>query len=142
MPLLEKQLVIKKSKLPNAGKGLFTKKKIKKGERIVEYKGKIQTWKEVKHEDGHNTYLMYITRNTVINAKHNLKAFARYANDAKGLAKREGLKNNSESISEGKKCFIDAKRDIEAGEEILVGYGSWFWSLQRTLRKQALKDLK
>src|SRR6187551_887322 len=69
MPLLEKQLVIKKSKLPGAGKGLFTKKKIEKGARIVEYKGKIQPWREVKHEDGHNAYLMYINRNTVINAK-------------------------------------------------------------------------
>lgn len=140
MPLLEKQLIIKKSKLPGAGKGLFTKKKIKKGSRIVEYKGKIQTWKEVKHEDGHNAYLMYINRNTVINAKSTINAFARYANDASGLTRIEGLRNNSENISEGKKCFIEAKRDIEAGEEILVGYGRWFWSLQRKLIKERMKE--
>lgn len=140
MPFLEKQLIIKKSKLPAAGKGLFTKKKIEKGTRIVEYKGKIQPWKEVKHEDGHNAYLMYINRNTVINAKPTLKSLARYANDANGLIKVEGLRNNCESISEGRKCFIDAKRDIEAGEEILVGYGSWFWLLQRKLIKERLKQ--
>ena len=140
MPLLEKHLIIKKSKLPGAGKGLFTKKKIEKGTRIVEYKGKIQPWREVKHEDGHNAYLMYINRNTVINAKSAMKAFARYANDASGLTRVEGLRNNSENISEGRKCFIEAKRDIEAGEEILVGYGRWFWSLQRKLMKEKLKQ--
>jgi uncharacterized protein len=141
MPLLEKQLVIKKSKLPEAGKGLFTKKRIEKGARIVEYKGKIQPWRDVKHEDGHNAYLMYINRNTVINAKSTMKALARYANDANGLIKVEGLQNNSESISEGRKCFIEAKRNIEAGEEILVGYGRWFWTLQRKLRKERLKAI-
>jgi uncharacterized protein len=140
MPLLEKHLIIKKSKLPGAGKGLFTKKKIEKGTRIVEYKGKIQPWREVKHEDGHNAYLMYINRSTVINAKSAMKAFARYANDANGLTKVEGLRNNSENISEGRKCFIEAKRDIEAGEEILVGYGRWFWTLQRKLMKEKLKQ--
>jgi hypothetical protein len=47
MALLEKQLVIKKSALPNAGMGLYTTIFIEKGTRIVEYKGKITTWKEV-----------------------------------------------------------------------------------------------
>jgi SET domain-containing protein len=69
-----------------------------------------------------------------------MKAFARYANDASGLTRIEGLRNNSENISEGRKCFIEAKRDIKAGEEILVGYGRWFWSLQRKLMKEKLKQ--
>ena len=142
MPLLEKQLVIKKSKLPGAGKGLFTKKKIEKGTRIVEYKGKIQPWREVKHEDGHNAYLMHINRNTVINAKSAMKAFARYANDANGIIKVEGLRNNSESISEGRKCFIDAIRDIEAGEEIFVSYTKEYWDCIRYNIKNNLYKTK
>ena len=36
MALLRKQLYIKKSGIPNAGKGLFTKKPIAKGTRIIE----------------------------------------------------------------------------------------------------------
>ena len=52
MALLEKQLVIKKSTIPGAGKGLYTKKPIKKGNRIVEYKGKVSTWKEVDSDNG------------------------------------------------------------------------------------------
>jgi len=121
--------------LPKAGKGLFTKVSIKKGTRIVEYKGRIQPWREVKAQDGYNGYLMYITRNTVINALRAIKTFGRYANDASGLVKIKGLRNNTESISEGKRCFIEATRTIHAGEEILVGYGREYWTLIKKIKK-------
>jgi len=45
MALLEKQLVVKRSAIPNSGKGLFTKKFIPKGTRIVEYKERKQRGK-------------------------------------------------------------------------------------------------
>lgn len=134
MALLEKILFIKKSKLPNAGKGLFTKKEILKGSRIVEYKGKLRTWKEVKHLDGYNGYLMYISRKAVIDALPAVKTFGRYANDARGFVKVKGLKNNAEYVSDGNRCFIEATTTIHRGEEILVGYGSDFWKLQRKIR--------
>ena len=137
MELLEKHLFIKKSKLPNAGKGLFTKNEIPKGKRIVEYKGKLRAWKDVKHLDGYNGYLMYITRSAVIDALPAAKTFGRYANDATGFGKVQGLKNNCEYVSEGKKCYIESKRLIEKGEEILVGYGKDFWKLQRKIKKSA-----
>jgi len=135
MPLLEKYIFVKKSGLPNTGKGLFTKIAIKKGTRIVEYKGRLQSWKEVKAEDGHNGYLMYIHRKAVINALPAVKTLGRYANDAQGLTRIKGVRNNSEYISEGKKCFIEAIKNIEAGEEILVGYGREYWNLIRKLSK-------
>ena len=69
MALLEKQLLIGKSLLPGAGKGLFTKKAISIGTRIVEYKGKVTTWKEVDDDNGKNGYIYYINRNHVINAR-------------------------------------------------------------------------
>ena len=50
MPLLEKHLVIKRSKIPGAGKGLFTKKFIEKGTRIVQYKGKLTVWKAIQQQ--------------------------------------------------------------------------------------------
>jgi uncharacterized protein len=133
MALLEEYLFIKKSKLPNAGRGLFTKKEIAKGIRIVEYKGKLRKWKDVKHEDGHNGYLMYITRNAVIDAWPTRATLGRYANDAKGIVKITGLKNNCEYVSEGNRCFIESIRSIKKGEEILVDYGKEFWQLQRKI---------
>jgi len=135
MPLLEKFLIIKKSRLLGAGKGLFTKVAIKKGTRIVEYKGRLQTWKEVKDQDGHNGYLMYINRNAVINALPALKTFGRYANDAMGLTRVDSLRNNGEYISEGNRCYIDATRNIKPNEEILVGYGREYWTLIKRIQK-------
>lgn len=133
MPLLEKFLFVKKSGLPGAGKGLFTKIPIKKGTRIVEYKGRLQSWKEVKAQDGHNGYLMYINRNAVINALPAVKTLGRYANDAMGLTRIAGLRNNSEYVSEGNRCFIEAIKNIKPGEEILVSYGREYWNLIRKI---------
>ena len=133
MPLLEKHLCIKKSQLLGAGKGLFTKIIIAKGTRMVEYKGRTQRWSTVKAEDGINGYLMYINRNVVINALPTVKTVGRYANDALGIVRMEGLQNNSEYVSEGKRCFIEATRNIKTGEEIFVGYGREYWALIKKL---------
>jgi hypothetical protein len=134
MPLLEKSLFIRKSNLPQAGKGLFTKIDISKSTRILEYKGKKRKWKEVKHLDGYNGYLMYITRNAVIDALHYKKTLGRYANDARGFSRIPKLRNNCEYVSEGDRCYLEAKRSIKKGEELLVGYGKEFWQLQKKLR--------
>jgi uncharacterized protein len=133
VPLLEKHLYTKKSQLPGAGKGLFTKINIVKGTRIVEYKGRTQRWSEVKHEDGINGYLMYINRNVVINGLPTVKTLGRYANDARGIVRIDGLRNNSEYVSEGKRCFIEATQNIKAGEEVFVGYGREYWALIKKL---------
>lgn len=131
MALLEKQLFVKKSTIPNAGKGLFTKKFIPKGTLIVEYKGKRSTWKDVKDEDGKNAYIFYINRNNVINGLNNKKSLARYANDARGLVKIKGLTNNCDYMVEGIRAFIETKRDIPGGSEIFVDYGKDYWKVIR-----------
>jgi len=142
MALLEKQLIVKKSTIPDSGKGLFTKKFIPKGTRIVEYKGRISSWKDVKDEDGKNGYIFYVTRNHVINALPVKSALARYANDARGLVRIKGLTNNCDYITEGKKAFIESKRDIPAGAEILVDYGGDYWKVIRENIKLWAKEAK
>jgi SET domain-containing protein len=131
MALLEKQLVVKKSTIPNSGKGLFTKKFIPKGTRIVEYKGKITAWRDVKDEDGKNGYIFYVNRNHVIDALPTKHALARYANDARGLVRITGVTNNCDYITDGKKAYIESKKDIPAGSEILVDYGADYWKVIR-----------
>lgn len=131
MPLLEKKLRIKSSLLPNAGMGLFTTAFIPKGTIIVEYKGKITTWKEVDHNDGDNGYIYYVKRNHVIDASRYTSALARYANDARGIQRMKGLKNNAEYVEEGLKVYIKATRDIAAGDEIFVDYGKEYWEAIR-----------
>jgi hypothetical protein len=131
MALLEKKLVIRKSALPGAGRGLFTKKIIPKGTRIVEYKGRMTTWKEVDHDEGRNGYIYYISRSKVIDAYYSVKTYGRYANDARGLSRVNGLFNNSEYVEEGIRVYIQATRDIPAGSEILVAYGKEYWDIIR-----------
>jgi SET domain-containing protein len=132
MPFLEKYLMVKRSKLPGAGKGLFTKVPIAKGMRIVEYTGEILTWKEVeKMTEERNGYVFYVNSKHVIDAWNAKKALARYANDAKGIARVEGIRNNAEYVVEKKRCYIDAAKNIEAGAEILVGYGAEYWQVIR-----------
>jgi SET domain-containing protein len=129
MALLEKQLVVKRSTIPNSGKGLFTKKFIPKGTHIVEYKGRISTWADVKDEDGKNGYIFYVNRNHVIDGKPYKKALARYANDARGFVKVKGLLNNCDYVVDGKKAYIESKKDIPAGSEIFVDYGADYWKV-------------
>jgi len=127
----EKYLVIKTSGIKGAGQGLFTKKFIEKGTRIVEYKGRKTTWKEVKQQTEFNGYVYYVNRNFVIDAKDHLKTFGRFANDAKGLNKKKDIKNNSRYVVYDEKVFIEATKDIPEGGEIFVSYGKGYWDVIR-----------
>jgi SET domain-containing protein len=131
MPLLEKHLLVKRSTLKGSGKGLFTRKPIPKGTKIVEYKGRITTWKEVNDREGLNGYIYYVNRKHVIDAWGSHAALARYANDARGLIRTTGITNNSRYESEGRKVYIVASKSIPAGSEILVAYGKEYWDIIR-----------
>ncbi len=128
MALLEKDLTVKTSSLPNSGKGLFTKVFIPKKTLIVEYQGEICKWKDVE-DNFDNGYIYYVNRNHVIDAGNSVKFLARYANDAFGLSKVKGMRNNSKYKTKGRQVFIESIEDIPAGEEILVSYGEDYWNV-------------
>lgn len=126
-------LIVKTSQLPNSGKGLFTTTPIKKGEKVIEYLGEIIDWKEYekrveRDEDG---YLFFINKKKCIDAWNTPQHKARYANDAAGLGRVKGLTNNCNYEIEKDKCFIVAKKDIEAGAEIFVSYTKEYWDCIR-----------
>ena len=137
MALLEKQLVVKKSNIPNAGKGLFTLKFIPKGTKVVEYKGKVSTWKEADHQDGLNAYIYFINRNNVIDASRIKNALARYANDARGMGKVSGLNNNCQYVVEKKRVYIETIKDVEPKQELFVAYGKDYWDVIKKNIKEA-----
>ena len=139
---MKNSLVIKKSKIPGAGKGLFTKQFIPKGSFIVEYKGEITTWKKIQEDETFNGYVFYLNRNHVIDARLDISAIARYANDAMGAGKVRGLKNNAEYDVKNKKVFIKAIADINSGEEILVAYGKEYWDVIKYNHSLELKNKK
>ena len=144
MAFLEKQLYVKTSTLPGAGKGLFTKKFIPKGTRIVEYRGRTRSWKEVQQDEQESPYIYYVKRNFVIDALNDKKAMARYANDARGLQRVKDINNNAEYVEDGVRVFIEAAKDIPAGGEIFVSYGPEYWQVIRhnmRIDEKAKKEL-
>jgi SET domain-containing protein len=137
----EKHLVVKRSTLPGAGKGLFTTAPIKKGTRIIEYKGQKVTWKEVeKMADDRNGYVFYFNSKHCIDAWKTKKSIAHFANDAMGIVRIPGVRNNSEYVTEKKRCYLEASRDIPKGAEILVGYGAEYWRVIRYNIRLAQKN--
>ncbi|MCW3119647.1 MAG: hypothetical protein JWM28_3729 [Chitinophagaceae bacterium] len=127
MRIRKSQLEVKRSRIPGAGEGLFTKVFIPRGTRICEYKGTVTNWKDISHENGKNRYILYVNRNHVIDAEPHPESVARYANDARGKVKIKGLKNNSIYRQIGLRIYIAAYKNIPAGSEILVGYGKEYW---------------
>lgn len=128
-------LVIKKSKIPNAGKGLYTTEPIKRGDQVIEYTGDIITWAECRKRnetlDGIGAYYFYVSDRKCVDAQNHLDSLARYANDAAGLVRIEGIRNNSRFEVIKGKPFIIASRNIKAGEEIFVAYGKEYWQAMK-----------
>lgn len=141
-------LAVKKSSIPGAGKGLFTKRDVKKGERIVEYLGEIISWKEcdIRAERDEGGYVFYVNRKKCIDAFHTPEELARFANDARGLTKIAGITNNCKYEIYKNSGWIAATKNIKAGSEIFVSYGAEYWrdiryniKLEQEKQKEAKK---
>lgn len=130
MSLPAKHLKVKTSTIPESGKGLFTAVDVPKGAVITEYVGRRATWAEVE-DDADNPYIYFIDEQNVIDASKDLKSLGRYANDAAGLTRVSGLKNNAEYYEEDNRVYIKAKTVIPAGSEIFVSYGKDYWKQVR-----------
>lgn len=132
-------LSIKESQIPLAGKGLWADKTFKRGEVIVKYDGEYITWKEClkrnEAQEGYGCYYLYLSKKKCIDAQYTLWAQGRYANDAAGLCRIAGLRNNSRYEVIKGEVYIIASRNIRAGEEIFVSYGRSYWN---TLRKAVM----
>ena len=101
------------------GTGAFAKRNIKKGTRIIEYLGQRITWRtaDKRYDDEkmgrHHTFLFTVDDKTVIDA-------AVKGNDARFI--NHSCDPNCEAITERKRIFIEAKRSIPAGTELLYDY--------------------
>ena len=126
-------LVVKKSTLPGAGKGLFTLRDIKKGKIICKYEGERITWDEAikRNDKNKGGYVYFINDRNCIDAYHYRNTFGRYANDAAGVGRIKGFRNNSTYDVVKNEVFIRATRNIKAGSEIFVSYGRSYWNIMR-----------
>ena len=109
------------------GNGVFAIAPIAKGERIVRYKGKLRTHAEVDaeygaaDEDGH-TFLFTLNDEYVIDANvdGNIARWINYSCAPNCEAVHE---ENAKGKLHKDKVFIEAIRDIAAGEELSYNYG-------------------
>ena len=120
---------VKESQIPNAGKGLYTNTDISKGDRFIEYLGEIITDKEcdIRAERDEYGYIFELNSEKFIDAFNTPEHLARFANDARGLAKIKGITNNCNYDVFNERGWIIATKNIKAGSEILVSYGTAYW---------------
>ena len=106
---------------PIHGRGVFAARYIRKGTRILEYKGERITNREAdrRYDDtrmkSHHTFLFTLDKKTVIDG-----AISAGGGDASYI--NHSCDPNCEAIITGKKIFIHALRGIEPGVELAYDY--------------------
>jgi SET domain-containing protein len=101
------------------GKGAFAIRNIRKGTRLIEYLGQRISWRtaDKRYDDEkmgrHHTFLFTVDDKTVIDAAVN-------GNDARFL--NHSCDGNCEAITDRKRIFIEARRNIKVGDELLYDY--------------------
>lgn len=109
------------------GNGVFADEPIRKGERIVRYKGKVRGHRQVDRlygdmqENGH-TFLFTLNEDYVIDANVDGN-IARWINHSCDPNCEAVLEENDKGKPQKDKVFIEAVRDIEPGEELTYNYG-------------------
>jgi hypothetical protein len=102
------------------GNGVFARRKIPAGTRIIEYKGERINWKEalrreaLKETESTHTFLFSLEDGRVIDG-------GRRGNDARWI--NHSCEPNCEAREEDGRIFIYALRDIARGEELNYNYG-------------------
>jgi len=101
------------------GTGAFAARDIKKGTRIIEYLGQRISWRtaDKRYDDDkmgrHHTFLFTVDEKVVIDGAVQGNA-ARFLNHS--------CDGNCEAIDDRKRIFIEARRNIRAGDELLYDY--------------------
>ncbi|MGH7709858.1 MAG: SET domain-containing protein, partial [Gemmatimonadaceae bacterium] len=101
------------------GRGAFATRRIKKGERIIEYTGERISWKEAdrRYDDSsmkrHHTFLFTLTRRTCVDAGVG-------GNDARFI--NHSCAPNCEAVIVNGRIYIDAIREISPGYELSYDY--------------------
>ena len=112
-----RRIVVRNSSIH--GRGVFALRRIPKGTRIIEYKGKLITDKEADrrysrvHEHSPHTMLFSLEGGWVIDA-------TRRGNSARWI--NHSCAPNCDIEEEGRRIFIESRRDIQPGDELTYDY--------------------
>jgi len=124
-----KWLVLRRSKIH--GRGVYARVDIPRGTRLIEYAGEHITNAEAdrRYEDkrmrNHHTFLFILNSRTCIDAAvgGNISRYINHSCDP-----------NCEALIEGPHIWIDAVRDIRAGEELSYDY-EYDWLAEYTVKE-------
>ncbi len=109
------------------GRGVFATEKIKKGERIVRYKGKLRSHEEVDaiyggHDENGHTFLFTLNDDYVVDANVDGNV-ARWINHSCAPNCESSIEEHHKGKRHKDKVWIEAARDIQKGEELTYNYG-------------------
>jgi uncharacterized protein len=122
-------VVIKKSTIKGAGKGIFAKHDIKKGITVAQYIGVMVPMYFVDLNFYDSDYIFQsINELLAIDANDPLSCYGRYANDSLSQMKIN-VKFTKAMNEDGAKLI--AIKDIKKGDEIFISYGYNYWSGER-----------
>ena len=121
----EDDFKVKKSTIPKAGKGLFSKVKIRPGDCIGHYTGKVLTDAQANLEPYIDSlYLVWVCKDYWIWGEGPLSNYTRFIN-------HDDKKPNAELVTSNrwKTARIVATRKIKRGEEVFFDYGEEYWEV-------------
>jgi hypothetical protein len=116
---MQPRIIVRTSRIH--GRGVYAARKIGAGERVIEYRGELITWKECDRrppsdpDDPNHTFFFSLS-----DGKHVIDA------NVGGNAARwinHGCDPNCETEEEDGRVWIQAIRDIRRGEELSYDYG-------------------
>jgi len=99
------------------GTGLFALQPIAAGDRLIEYKGEVTSWRRAaaRQQSGNgHTFVFGLSNGRVIDGSRGGNS-SRFLNHA--------CTPNCEAIETGERVFIHAVTAIEPGEELFIDYG-------------------
>ena len=98
---------------PIEGKGTFALRRIRKGTRLIEYKGKRRKWSEFEGHEDHYAFLFDVGNGKVIDP------FTE-GNEARFI--NHSCEPNCEAVLQRGRIYIESIRPIAPGEEITYDY--------------------
>lgn len=121
-----KKLVIAESLMPNTGYGLFARENIQRNENLGEYRGQRIDREEAQRRT--SPFIAQLSRDVAIDPAVGGNEM-RFINSPAG----SGLRTNTRFQRRKKPPRLDvvATKNIHAGQELYLGYGSAYWGRDR-----------
>lgn len=118
----DEHVVVAKSTIEGAGKGLFSKVVIAPGDTVGHYTGIVLTDEEVNNPPYVDSeYVLWVCKDHNIVGEGPMASYARYINH------HDDPNCRIVTSTRWKKARIEAVKEIRPGQEIFIDYGPYYW---------------